>query len=107
MKTLLVASVCTAAAAFTAALLLWPQTGLLAQGKGDDARDAAIARSLNKAQDAQVSAAEGCTCSKPTSLVSGREGVTVWHCVCPGIQCVITATQGGASMPPNVAQHCK
>ncbi|HEU0201072.1 MAG TPA: hypothetical protein VFR86_11620 [Burkholderiaceae bacterium] len=106
MKKLLVAGALTAAAAFTAGLLLWPQTGLLAQGKADDPRDAAIARSLDKAQAPQLNT-EGCSCSKPTVLAGARESVSVWHCVCPGITCVITAGQGGSGQVPNVAQHCR
>lgn len=62
-------------------------------------------RSAPQAQ-AQINA-DGCTCSRPTALGTGAERLAVYHCVCPGIQCVVTATAATAAMPPNVAQHCK
>jgi hypothetical protein len=67
-----------------AGLLLWPK---------DDA-------------GAQVTA-EGCKCSSPAQVGTGREQLTVVHCVCPGTQCVITATAAGTVVPPNVVQSCR
>ncbi|HXF45123.1 MAG TPA: hypothetical protein VNK91_03290 [Burkholderiaceae bacterium] len=55
---------------------------------------------------AQINA-DGCTCSRPTALGTGADRLAVYHCVCPGIQCVVTATAATGAMPPNVAQHCK
>jgi hypothetical protein len=57
---------------------------------------------------AQVSInADGCTCSRPTVNGMGRDQITTYHCVCPGTQCVITATQSTPTMPPNVVQTCR
>jgi hypothetical protein len=55
---------------------------------------------------AQISA-DGCTCSRPAQIGAGREQLTVVHCVCPGTQCVITATAAGTAVPPNVVQSCR
>jgi hypothetical protein len=75
------------AAVALAGFLLWPKSAVVAQ--------------------VQVNA-DGCTCSRPTMLVGpGRSEAAVFHCVCPGTQCVITATQPTATQPANVAQSCR
>jgi len=59
---------------------------------------------------AQVSAqlhAEGCTCSRPTALASGRDQLAIYYCSCPSMQCVVTATVAGGAAPPNVVQNCR
>lgn len=52
--------------------------------------------------------AQGCTCSRPASLVGpGRAEAALFYCVCPGMQCVTTVTQPSSTQPPNVAQNCR
>lgn len=52
--------------------------------------------------------AQGCTCSRPASLVGpGRAEAAVFYCVCPGMQCVISTTAPTATRPANVAQSCR
>lgn len=52
--------------------------------------------------------AQGCTCSRPAALAApGRAEAAVFYCVCPGMQCVITATAPTATQPANVAQSCR
>jgi len=75
------------AACAAAAILAWPKSAVVAQ---------------------VPFSAEGCTCSRPTLLTGpGRVEAAVYHCVCPGAQCVITMTQATATMPANVAQSCR
>jgi hypothetical protein len=70
-----------------AALALWP-------------------RSEPKAEvNAEVNA-EGCSCSRPTLLGSGKDQLSVYYCACPGVQCVLTATAAATSVPPHLAQSC-
>ena len=64
--------------------------------------------------NAQVSApqaapfnAEGCSCSRPTQVGSGREQLSIYYCACPAMQCMVTATAAGTSVPPNVEQSCR
>jgi hypothetical protein len=83
MKTLWIGTIVAALA--LAGALLWPKSEVVAQ--------------IN---------ADGCTCSRPTSLaVPGRADAAVFYCVCPGMQCVITATAPTATQPANVAQSCR
>lgn len=52
--------------------------------------------------------AQGCTCSRPASLVGpGRAEAALFYCVCPGMQCVISATAPTATQPGNLAQSCR
>ncbi|MCS6945010.1 MAG: hypothetical protein RMK97_06310 [Sutterellaceae bacterium] len=67
------------------------------------AASALIPRAMPPVQ-AQMNA-DGCTCSRPTLLGSGAERLSVYHCVCPGMMCVVTAT-AAASMPPSIQQNC-
>jgi hypothetical protein len=62
-----------------------------------------------QAQASALVNAEGCSCSRPTALGMGVRGEAfVFHCVCPGTQCVITvASAGTASGSPHVAQSCR
>jgi len=69
-------------------LLLWPRSKVNAQ----------VTPQLN---------ADGCTCSRPTTLASGRELLSIYYCACPGMQCVVTATTAGSAVPPNVVQSCR
>ena len=55
---------------------------------------------------AQVNA-EGCSCSRPTTIGSGREQLAVYYCACPAVQCVLTATTAGSAAPPNLVQNCR
>lgn len=83
MKTLWIGTI--AAALVLAGALLWPKSEVVAQ--------------VN---------AEGCTCSRPTTLVGpGRAEAAVFYCVCPGMQCVTTVTQPSSTQSPNVAQNCR
>jgi hypothetical protein len=52
---------------------------------------------------------EGCTCSRPSTLALGTRGeVFVYHCVCPGAQCVIAAAPAAAAgVAPQLAQSCR
>jgi hypothetical protein len=83
MRKVLIGSVVGVAAVAATAFLLWPH-----------------------APQAQINA-DGCTCSRATQLGAGREALAIYHCVCPGTQCVITATQAGTGVPPQVEQTCK
>lgn len=83
MRTLWIGTI--AAALALAAALLWPKSEVVAQVNAD-----------------------GCTCSRPTALAApGRAEAAVYYCVCPGMQCVITATAPTATQPANVAQSCR
>jgi hypothetical protein len=86
MKRVVVASTVAGLAIGVAGLLLWPRSEPSAQP--------------------QVNA-EGCTCSRPTVAGSGREQLSLYYCACPGMQCMVTATTGSSSMPPNVVQSCR
>lgn len=55
--------------------------------------------------NAQINA-DGCSCSRPVLAGTGREQLSVYYCVCPAMQCVVTATSAGATVPPNVVQSC-
>ena len=63
-------------------------------------------RSKVSAQVTQL-IAEGCTCSRPTALASGREQLSIYYCSCPGMQCMVTATAAGSAVPPNLVQSCR
>lgn len=80
---------------------LWIGAGTLALAC---AASVAWMRNAPTAQ-AQVNV-EGCSCTRPSVLASGAERLSVYHCVCPGMQCVITATAATASAPPNLQQSC-
>jgi hypothetical protein len=88
MKRIMVGSMIAGLALGAAALLLWPHAKVNAQ----------VGPVLN---------AEGCTCSRPTTLGSGRDQLSNYYCTCPAMQCVITATAAGATVPPNVVQNCR
>ncbi len=84
MRKILVAGACAGVVVLGAALALWPKSQAGAQVNVD-----------------------GCTCSRPTALSgAGRADLQVWHCVCPGMQCVITAAPA-ANAAPNLEQSCK
>ena len=88
MKPMLVGSMVAALALGTAALLLWPHAKVNAQ----------VGPVLN---------ADGCACSRPTTMGSGRDQLSTYYCTCPALHCVITATAAGATAPPNVVQNCR
>lgn len=71
-------SIGAAIAAFAAAAwLAWPHQAVKAQAG---------------AQAGALVNASGCSCSPPTSLPDrNNPQLSVYHCVCPGMQCVITA----------------
>lgn len=88
MKRVIVGWVVAAVAVGAAGLLLWPRSKVNAQ----------VPSSLN---------ADGCTCSRPTVLGTGRDQLFVYYCACPGMQCMVTATAAGSGVPPNVVQNCR
>jgi hypothetical protein len=87
MKRMVVGSMIAGLALGTAALLLWPHAKVSAQ-----------VGPLN---------AEGCACSRPTTLGSGRDQLSIYYCSCPAMQCVVTSTAAGATAPPYVVQNCR
>lgn len=88
MKRLIVCSTLAAVVAGAAGLLLWPRSDTNAQ----------VSPQVN---------AEGCSCSRPTTIGSGREQLSLYYCACPGVQCVLTATAAGGAAPPNIVQNCR
>ena len=89
MKRVIVLSTLAGVVIAAAGLLLWPRSDTNAQ--------------IN----AQQFNAEGCSCSRPTTVGSGREQLSLYYCACPGVQCVLTSTAAGGSAPPNIAQNCR
>jgi hypothetical protein len=92
MKRLIVCSTLAAVVAGGAVLLLWPRSDSSAQP------GVKVTPQVN---------AEGCSCSRPTTVGSGREQLALYYCACPGVQCVLTATAAGSAAPPNVVQNCR
>jgi hypothetical protein len=88
MKRIVVGCVIAGLALGAAGLLLWPRSKANAQGT------------------TQINA-EGCTCSRPTALASGRDQLAIYYCSCPSMQCVVTATVSGTAAPPNLVQSCR
>jgi hypothetical protein len=86
MKRVVVASTVVGLALGVAGLLLWPRSEPSAQP--------------------QVNG-EGCTCSRPSVVGSGREQLSLYYCTCPGMQCMVTATASSSSVPPHVVQSCR
>ena len=92
MNRVLVSCALAAVVVAAAGLLLWPRSNTNAQ--------------VSPALSSQFNA-DGCTCSRPTTLGSGREQLSVYYCACPGVQCVLTATASSSAAPPNLAQSCR
>jgi len=96
MNRVLVSCALAAVAVAAAGLLLWPRSNTNAQ--------------VNPRLSAQPGSpinADGCSCSRPTTLGSGREQLSIYYCACPGMQCVLTATASSSAAPPNLAQDCR
>jgi|SRR5882672_2637480 len=96
MNRVLVSSALAAVAVAAAGLLLWPRSNTNAQVNGQVGSQ--LSSTIN---------AEGCTCSRPTTLGNGREQLSIYYCACPGVQCVLTATTSSSAAPPNLAQSCR
>lgn len=79
--------------AVAAALLLWPKAPAGAQA----------------GPPVGALQADGCTCSRPSTLALGGRGeVFVYHCVCPGTQCVIAAAPASSGgVAAQLAQSCR
>lgn len=88
MKRLMVGLVIAGLTVGAAGLVLWPRSKASAQ----------ITTQVN---------AEGCSCSRPTVVGSGRDQLSIYYCACPGMQCTVTATAAGGGVPPNVVQSCR
>jgi hypothetical protein len=88
MKRVMVGLVIAGFALGAAGLLLWPRSKVSAQ----------ITPQLS---------AEGCSCSRPTVIGTGREQLSLYYCACPGMQCTVVATAAGSALPPNITQVCR
>jgi len=96
MKRVVVALAMAGVAVTAAALLVWPHSKVNAQ----------VSAQANAPQAAAFNA-EGCSCSRPTQVGAGREQLSIYYCACPAMQCMVTATAAGTSVPPNVVQSCR